>query len=619
MLRRSLALTAALSLLLVAPRPALHAATPPSVGGCQLFPADNVWNTPVDTLPLDPNSTTYVNAIGATAHVHADFGSGLWNGGPIGIPYTTVPANQATVPVSFTYAGESDPGPYPIPADAPIEGGSQSNGDRHVLVVQQGSCTLYELFAAYPQNGGQSWTAGSGAVFPLGSDALRPAGWTSADAAGLPILPGLVRHDEVAAGAINHAIRFTAPHTANRYVWPARHQAGSSAAGLPPMGERFRLKASFDISGYPADDQVILTALKRYGMILADNGSAWYLSGAPDPGWDNSVLHLLGNIAGANFEAVDESSLMVDPNSAQVKGAALGAPVLTAPAEGATNVSLTPTVSWNAAAGSISGSTQYTAYIWDPTANALAFQQSTSGLSATVPAGSALQRGHFYYYSAQACNGAACGPLARWEGFTTVSALGTPALIAPAEGATGVSLTPTLQWGQPASAVPGSTQYTAYVWDPAANTMKFQQTTTALTAAVPGGAGLVAGHFYYWSVQACGGGSCGALARWIGFTTASNLGAPALLSPTEGATGVGTTPALRWGSANGAVSGTTQYTVYVWDPAASVMRFQQTTTALSVTVPASAGLVPGHFYYWSAQACNGGSCGPLARWIGVTP
>src|SRR5581483_11964107 len=339
-----MAVIVALGLLLAAAQgAALHAAAPPSVGGCQILPADNVWNTPVDTLPLDPNSATYVSAIGAAATVHADFGSGLWNGAPIGIPYTTVPASQPAVPVSFHYAAESDPGPYPIPPNAPVEGGS----DRHVLVVQQGSCTLYELYAAATTNGGQSWSAGSGAVYPLGSDALRPAGWTSADAAGLSILPGLVRRDEVAAGAINHAIRFTAPRTADRYVWPARHQAGSSSAGLPPMGERFRLKANVDISGYPADDRVILTALKQYGMILADNGSAWYLSGAPDPGWDNSVLHLLGNIAGSNFEAVDESSLMLDPNSAQVKGAALGSPALTAPAEGASNVSLTPTLTWD--------------------------------------------------------------------------------------------------------------------------------------------------------------------------------------------------------------------------------------------------------------------------------
>jgi len=623
--RSALALTGAIGLALLAagaaPRTATRAAQPPSLGGCQMFPADNIWNTPIDTLPLDANSAAYVNAIGSQSHVHADFGSGIWpttTGFPIGIPYTTVPGNQAAVPVSFQYASESDPGPYPIPANAPIEGDPNS-GDRHVLVVDTGHCKLYEMFDSVAVNGGTSWTAGSGAVFDLGSNALRPSTWTSADAAGLPILPGLVRRDEVVAGAINHAIRFTAPQTANRFVWPARHQAGSSGSGLPPMGERFRLKASFDISTYPADDRVILTALQKYGMILADNGSSWYLSGAPDPAWDNNVLHLLGNIQGSSFEAVDESSLMVDPNSAQVKAAALGTPVLVAPVEGATNVPLTPTVSWNAAPGSSSGTTQYTAYIWDPTVSAMVFQQTTTGLSATVPAGSALQLGRFYYYTVQACNGTSCAALARWEGFTTVAGIGTPALTAPAEGAIGVSLTPALQWSQPPGAVSGVTQYTAYVWDPAANAMRFQQTTAGLSANVPASAGLAAGHFYYWSVIVCNGASCGPLARWIGFTTAGTPGAPGLLAPAEGATHVGTTPTLRWSAPAGAVTGTTQYTAMVWDPAANTMKFQQTTAALTTAVPASAGLVAGHFYYWTVQACNGASCGPLARWIGVTP
>ncbi len=274
----------------------------------------------MDSLPLDPNSATYVKTIGATAYAHADFGSGLWDGGPIGIPFVAVTSTQPLVNVSFDYSDESDPGPYPIPGDAPIEGGSESTGDRHVLVVDQDDCTLYELYDAQPQTNG-SWHAGSGAIFDLNSQALRPAGWTSADAAGLPILPGLVRYDEVAAGEIRHAIRFTAPQTRNTYVWPARHEASSlTATKYPPMGQRFRLKSTFDISSFSSDVQVILTALKKYGMILADNGSSWYLSGVPDERWNNDDLHEFSQIPGSAFEAVDVSSLMIDPNSGQMSG-----------------------------------------------------------------------------------------------------------------------------------------------------------------------------------------------------------------------------------------------------------------------------------------------------------
>jgi hypothetical protein len=291
----------------------------PQVAGCTVFPADNIWNTPVDTLLVDPNSDTYVATIGVDATMHPDFGSGTWDGGPIGIPYTDVPGSQPRVPVAFDYDDESDPGPYPIPSNAPIEGGPDSDGDRHVLVVDRDDCVLYELFYAWPQSDG-SWEAGSGAVFELNSHALRPAGWTSADAAGLPILPGLVRYDEVAAGEINHALRFTAPQTRRAYVWPARHYASSlTGVEYPPMGQRFRLKADFDISGFSSDVQVILQALKTYGIILADNGSAWYLSGAPDERWNNDVLRELHQVHGSDFEAVDVSSLMVDPDSGQVR------------------------------------------------------------------------------------------------------------------------------------------------------------------------------------------------------------------------------------------------------------------------------------------------------------
>ena len=227
-------------------------------------------------------------------------------------------SSQPKVAVSFDYADESDPGPYPIPANPPIEGGPSSDGDRHVIVVDRSSCTLYELYGARP-NGDGTWQAGSGAVYDLRSNALRPAGWTSADAAGLPILPGLVTYDEVAAGYIDHAIRVTASRTDASFVWPARHQAGSASSSLPPMGLRLRLNAGFDISGYPRDAQVILQAMKTYGMIVADNGSSWFISGVPDERWDNDVLRVLGQVPGSAFEALDASSLMVESNSGAVR------------------------------------------------------------------------------------------------------------------------------------------------------------------------------------------------------------------------------------------------------------------------------------------------------------
>jgi hypothetical protein len=306
--------TGLMAALLVLPTPG-QADTLPGTGGCQVLPADNVWHANVSQLPVDPNSATYIASIGATSPLHADFGSGTYDGEPIGIPYNVVPSTQPLVPVHFTYASQSDPGPYPVPPGALIEGGPQSTGDRHVLTVDTGNCTDYEMWSAYPQNGGTSWKAGSGAVFPLTSDALRPAGWTSADAAGLPILPGLVRPDEVAAGAIDHAIRVTVPATDDTYRWPARHEAGTANAALPPMGLRLRLNADVNISGFPKMDQVILQALKTYGMIVADNGSAWYISGVPSTFWNNNALHDLGSITGSDFQVVDESCLMVSVNS----------------------------------------------------------------------------------------------------------------------------------------------------------------------------------------------------------------------------------------------------------------------------------------------------------------
>jgi hypothetical protein len=284
-----------------------------ALAGCPVFPADSQWNQRVDSLPLLANSDQMVSAVGRGSRAHADFGSGRYAGGPIGIPYVVVGRHQHRVPVSFDYAGESDRGPYPIPRGVPIEGGANADGDRHVIVVDRARCRLYELFDAHPGAGGRSWHAGSGAIWNLRSNHLRPNGWTSADAAGLPILPGLVRYDEVAAGTIRHALRFTASKTASHHIWPARHDAGDADPSLPPMGLRVRLKASVDISHYGRQARVVLQALKTYGMILADNGSPWYVSGASDPHFNDDDLHALGRITGADFEVVDASSSRLRP------------------------------------------------------------------------------------------------------------------------------------------------------------------------------------------------------------------------------------------------------------------------------------------------------------------
>lgn len=306
-----------LPLLLVAP----SLAQPPTLAGCTVLPADNIWNARVDHLPVHPSSAVWIATMGTSLNVHADFGSGLWAGGPIGIPYTTVPGTQPLVPLVFEYWDESDAGPYPIPPDPPIEGGPDSEGDRHVLVLERDGCVLYEVYDAWPEDGWTSWTAGSGAVYDLGSNDLREDSWTSADAAGLPILPGLVRYDEVEAGAIRHAVRFTAPQTFDGYIWPARHEASDlTGTQYPPMGIRVRLRANFDVSGYSAENRVILLALQRYGMMLADNGSSWFISGVPDERWDNDDLHELDDVLGSDFEVVDTSSLMLDPDSGRSAG-----------------------------------------------------------------------------------------------------------------------------------------------------------------------------------------------------------------------------------------------------------------------------------------------------------
>ena len=270
-----------------------------------VFPADNPWNRDISRDPVDPNSQAILKTIGLDKSLHPDFGT-TYQGAPNGIPFTVVGGKPPRVPVQFEYRDESDPGPYPIPPDAPIEDGPAGKGDRHVIVIDRDAWKLYELWSAHPDAGGKSWRAGSGAIFDLGSNQLRPAGWTSADAAGLPVFPGLVRYDEaVEKKAITHALRFTAVRTRHAYVAPATHFASKlTDANLPPMGMRVRLRADFGISKFPPAAQVILTALKKYGMLLADNGSDWFLSGAPDPRWDEDALHTLARVKGRDFEVI---------------------------------------------------------------------------------------------------------------------------------------------------------------------------------------------------------------------------------------------------------------------------------------------------------------------------
>lgn len=291
----------------------------PEYMGIATFPDNNVWNTSITKLPVHPNSKKYIQSIGTTKALHPDFGAGTYEGEPLGIPINIVGPATKRLPIEFEYAEESDRETYPIPAQPKVEGGMKSDGDKHLIALDTANATLYELFNVSKASNGK-WSAGCGAIFDLRSNALRPDGWTSADAAGLPIMPGLVRYAEVASGSINHALRFTAPKTQKKYIWPARHYASSDTnPNLPPMGIRLRLKSDFDESSYPKDCQVILRCLKKYGMLLADNGSSWFISGEPDERWNNDTLHQLSKVTGADFEVIDESSLMFKPNSAECK------------------------------------------------------------------------------------------------------------------------------------------------------------------------------------------------------------------------------------------------------------------------------------------------------------
>ena len=291
---------------------AAGAISPPGAGGCSVFPSDNVWHADVSMLPVHQRSAAWISSMGGQSrHLHPDFGP---SGGstPYGIPFIVVDPSHQKVSVQFQYASESDPGPYPFGSDTPIEGGS----DRHAIMIDKGTCTLYELYAAHYSPGGS--TAGSGAIWSLRSNKLRPTTWTSADAAGLPIFAGLVRLDEVQAGVVDHAIRVTASTTDRSYLWPARHQAGAANdANLPPMGARFRLKSDFDLTPFSHKARVILRAMQRYGMFVADNGSNWYFQGTVDDHWRNALLVELKSVPASAFEAVDESACMVKANNAR--------------------------------------------------------------------------------------------------------------------------------------------------------------------------------------------------------------------------------------------------------------------------------------------------------------
>jgi len=276
------------------------------IDSCQVFPADNPWNTDISNYPVDPNSANYLAHMNAaTTNLHPDFGSNP----TYGIPYITVPGTQPKVPMTFTYASESDPGPYPFPSNAPIEGGSSSTGDRHVIVIDKDNCVLYETWSSYYV--GPGWTAGSGAIFHLNSNALRPDYWTSADAAGLPIFAGLVRYYEVQQGAIDHALRFTVKNTQKGFIHPATHYASSlTDPGYPPMGLRVRLKASYDISHFTGESRVVLVALKKYGMMVADNGSDWYITGETNTNWNDTDLDQLKTVPASAFEVVQTGAII---------------------------------------------------------------------------------------------------------------------------------------------------------------------------------------------------------------------------------------------------------------------------------------------------------------------
>jgi hypothetical protein len=366
-----------------------------SLNGFLPFPTDNLWNKDISGASIDSNSANYINYIGSSIGLHPDFGSGEYAGSYMGIPYTVVDSSQSLIPINYTaYGSESDPGPMPISLSAPIEGyPNPGTGDRHVLVLDNSNCFLYELYSSYPQS--SSWNAGSGAVWDLLADEQRPYTWTSADAAGLPIFPGLVRYDEAAAGAINHAIRFTLQNSSAGFTPPASHWASTTSnANALPMGARLRLKASFDVSSFSATNQVILNAMKKHGLIMADNGSSMYISGAPDNRWDNNDLHNLGQVTASDFDVILISPLYTNSNvpsgpspqitsfTASATSVASGTPVtLSWQVTGASYIIISPTVGATRATSTTVSPTSTTTYTLYATN---AFGQTTSSITITT-------------------------------------------------------------------------------------------------------------------------------------------------------------------------------------------------------------------------------------------
>lgn len=574
------------------PRPGLSVSGSPAISTCPLFPQDNIWNASVNELRIDPHSKDWIHSIGSSTGLHMDFGSGTWDGGPIGIPYNLGDSATPTYAVSFLYSDESDTGPYPIPASPTIEYGS----DHHLLMVDQSTCHLYEMWDTR-HNADGSWSAGSGAIWDLNSDALRPAGWTSADAAGLPILPGLVRYEEVAAGHIDHALRFTANST-NSYIWPARHLTSGTPGRLtstPPMGARFRLKASFDISSYPPQLQVILQAMKTYGLILADNGSDWYISGAPDEHWDNTMLHLLDNVTGSDFEAVDTSGLMIGADSGAAKPGVTAIPSLLAPAEDEILPNRRPDFDWN----DVSGATGYIIQISINDSFTTLAKSATTTLSAYTPTAD-LPADATLWWRVGARFGSTFGGWSSGRSFTTANPPSVPVLGAPGSNALIKTYTPTLYWKPSVMPLVGAATFDHYQVqvsvDPTFDAGDIGGVTTgsiSVASFMPSSA-LDSSTKYYWRVRAYN--SDGEYSAWSAVRYFRTLIAkPILDSPTGGAS-IGMPQTFTWHDDDPATKYKIQISVY---PDFHSVLKQASVVGTSFTTTT---IFPTGTLYWRVQA-----------------
>ena len=574
--------------------PASAAGTAPEVGGnlsgLPVFPADNPWNLDISAAPVDANSANLVASMGLTTSLHPDWGT-EYGGAPWGIPYVTVSGSQAKLPITYTdYPAESDPGPFPVPADAPIEGGPNGYGDRHVIVVDRDNARLYELFNAFPTANG--WNASCGATFDLRSNALRPEGWTSADAAGLPIFAGLVRYEEaVELGEIRHALRFTAARTRRAYVYPARHYASySTDTNLPPMGTRMRLKASVDISRYPATAQVVLRALKRYGMILADNGSNWFVTGAPDPRWNDAEIDTLKGIKGGDFEVI--------------KLGYPGAPTATAPAAPAnlqvTAGTLLANLSWSPS----TGATSYT--LKRSTTSGSGYMTVASGLTGTSYTDSSLLAGTTYYYVVAASNSSGASANSAQVAVTPYgSTVGVPA--APTNLKATVTSYVYVTW----TAVSGAATYN--VRRSSTSGSGYSVIATGLTGPTHFDFALSSGTTYYYVVTAVNSVGESAYSAQVstsqGGTSPSIPAAPTGLQATAGN---GLVP-LTWAASSGATSYTLKRSTTNGSGYANV------TSGLAGTAYTDTGLSNGTTYFYVVAAVNSnGSSGNSAQ-VTATP